>query len=235
MRSLAPARYAPYPASLYRDFLRRTLSDRQIALAPFTHAPAAGGTATLFVRHDIDTADCMRGMRTLLDVDRELGVVAGVYLMADAKAYRLADHRDEIAACRAAGFEVGLHTACYIHDDYFSALEAETRAFADALGFRPRSFTVHGLGEHRMDVRLRFYREVLHRLGEFGYEFTDCCPELRSYAHVLHDCHWDPEKQARFLYNELTGRRFPFERGKSYLLLTHPCYWTQQGFEARAA
>ncbi len=220
------AGYAPYSASLYRRFLSQALRDRKLRVASFLETSAAPGPATLFVRHDIDTAECMRGLRTLLDVDRELGVAAGVYLMADSKAYRLADHREEIAACRAAGFEIGLHTACYVHDDYFAALGAETRAFADALGFLPRSFTVHGLGQHRLDVRLKFYEEARGRMGEFGYTFTDACPELRAYDYVFEDCHWDDARQARFVYDDIAGRRFPFERGRSYLLLTHPCYWT---------
>jgi hypothetical protein len=232
LQSLSTAHYAPYPVRVYRDFLSRVLQDRELEVAPFVDANAGLGCATLFVRHDIDTAACARGMGVLLGIDRELGVRSGIYLLAGSTEYRLADHRDEIAAWRATGFEVGLHTVCYTHDDYFAALEAETRAFADALGFAPRSFTVHGLGEHRLDVRLRFYREVLPRLGEFGYEFTDCCPELRSYDRVFHDCHWDTAKQARYIYDELTGRRFPFERGKSYLLLTHPCYWLPQGRSA---
>lgn len=223
------AGYAPYTASLYRRFLSEALRDRKLRVAPFLETPAAEepGGATLFVRHDIDTAACMRGMRVLLDIDRELGVGAGIYLMADSKEYRLAEHRDEIAACRAAGFEVGLHTVCYAHDDYFAAFAAETSAFADALGFQPRSFTVHGLGEYRLDVRSRFRREVRDRLGEFGYAFTDTCPELRAYDYVFEDCHWDAARQARFVYDDLAGRRFPFMPGRSYLLLTHPCYWTR--------
>jgi hypothetical protein len=224
LQSLATARHAPYPARLYRDFLSRALRERDLEVAPFAGAPAAPGRATLYVRHDIDTAACASGMGLLLDIDRELGVRSGLYLLADSTQYRLADHRDAIAAWRAAGFEVGLHTACYAHDDCFAAFAGETRAFADALGFAPRSFTVHGLGEHRLDARLHFYREIPARLAEFGYAFTDI-PGVRGYDHVFQDCHWDDARQARCIRDDLGGRRFPYASGGRYLLLTHPCYW----------
>ena len=226
MRSLTPAAIAPYSSGTYRKFLAHALRDGALKVASFLDAPAGPGNATLYVRHDIDTADCMRRLRVLLDVDRELGVGSAFYFRADQEEYRLADHRDEIAACRAAGFEVGLHTSCYVHDDVFAAFAEETRVFVNALGFQPQSFTVHGMGEFRVDARTRFRREVLDRLGEFGYRFTDTCPELRTYDHVFQDCHWDAARQSRFIYDDLTGRRFPFAPGQCYLLLTHPCYWT---------
>jgi hypothetical protein len=225
LQSLSAARYAPYPARLYRDFLARALHDRALEVAPFVEAPAGRGLATLYVRHDIDTAACARGMGLLLGIDRELGVRSGVYLLADAPDYRLSDLREEIAAWRAAGFEVGLHTACYTHDDCFAAFAAETRAFTNALGFAPRSFTVHGLGQHRLDARMKFYREIPARLTEFGYAYTDI-PGVRGYDHVFEDCHWDGARQSRYVRDDLAGRRYPYARGGRYLLLTHPCYWT---------
>jgi hypothetical protein len=225
LQSLSAARYAPYPTRLYRDFLARALHDRALEVAPFVEAPAGRGLATLYVRHDIDTAACARGMGLLLGIDRELGVRSGVYLLADAPDYRLSDLREEIAAWRAAGFEVGLHTACYAHDDCFAAFAAETWAFTNALGFAPRSFTVHGLGQHRLDARMKFYREIPARLTEFGYAYTDI-PGVRGYDHVFEDCHWDDARQARYVRDDLAGRRYPYARGGRYLLLTHPCYWT---------
>jgi hypothetical protein len=225
MEALTVAGRAPYSAKVYRDFLSAAQRDPQLRIPAFLERPEADRRAMLFIRHDIDTAACIRGMRLLIDIDRELGISPGIYLMADTSEYRLADHRSEIEACRAAGFEVGLHTVCYTHDDYFEALRTETKVFADALGFWPRSFTIHGLGEHRLDIRLRFCNEILRRLDEFGFVFTDCSPELRVYDHVFHDCHRDPTGGSRVIYDELTGRRFPFANGKSYVLLTHPCYW----------
>jgi hypothetical protein len=228
---LAPALRAPYPVGLYRRFLQGAIKHRSVQLAAFC-AAADSQAASLFVRHDIDTADCMKNLDLLLEVDMELQVEAGVFLRADQEAYTLVDHRDRIERYRRAGFELGLHTSCYAHDDFLGALGEETRVFANALGFAPSSLTVHGLGSYRQDVRERFYERICDSLEEFGFMFADCCPQLRIYDYVFHDSHLDTQRNERFILNDLARGDFPFVVGRSYLLLTHPCYW--QHAEARA-
>jgi len=225
LKALKPAVDAPYAVSLYRDFLMRALGTGPIKVLGYRDSPSTG-RASLFVRHDIDTADCGRKMRLLLDIDREAGVSPGVYFRADEEAYRLAELRNRIEPYRSDGFEIGLHTVCYVHDDYLRAFEMETRVFRDAFGFSPTSFTVHGLGTHRHDVRMRFCDDVCERLEDFGYGFSDCCPKLRSYDYVIHDCHFDAKRDVRFVYDDFAGRDFPYAPGMSYVVLTHPCYWT---------
>ncbi|MDH7499443.1 MAG: hypothetical protein QHH30_03570, partial [candidate division NC10 bacterium] len=221
------AHQAPYPLHIYRRLLSQALSHPQVRLLPFTQsASAPDGPANLYVRHDVDTADCMRNLALLLDVDRELGVPAGVFLRADGREYALEKHRERIGSYRAAGLEIGLHTVCYLEEDYLGALQRETERFSRALGFRPSSFTVHGLGPHRMDARLRFCQEISARLREFGYSFSDCSPHLRAYDYTIHDSHWSQEARSRFIYSDFLHLS-PLRGGRNYILLTHPGYWVE--------
>ena len=221
---------APFPSRIYRSLLLHVLNNPKVQVLPFaTSDRFPTGCANLFVRHDIDTAGCIRNMALLLDVDRELGVPAGIYFRTDEKEYALASHRDEIQVYRAAGLEIGLHTVCYVEDDYLGAFSEETKLFAQALGFRPTSFTVHGLGPYRMDVRLRFCEEICGRLGEFGYVFSDCCPHLRTYEYTIHDSHWNEKEHIRFIYTDFLRLPSLLRRGKNYILLTHPGYWVNSG------
>jgi hypothetical protein len=202
----------------------------RVKMHPFTEpGPFSHASAHLFVRHDIDTAACMRNMPLLLEIDRELGVRAAVFLRADEEEYRLDGHRQAIQVYRDAGLEIGLHTLCYLEDDYLSALKRETRHFTHALGFSPASFTTHGMGSFRLEVRQRFYQEIHGRLGEFGYTFTDCCARLRAYDYTIHDSYWDDKRGSRFIYDDFLACRPLLLRGRDYLLLTHPGYWTPAG------
>jgi hypothetical protein len=218
--------HAPFPVHIYQGLLLQALSNPRIRVLPFTDtgSPSANQT-NLYVRHDIDTRECVQNMALLLDIDQEVGVRAGVYFRADDGEYALEDYRKEIQAYRATGFEIGLHTVCYLKDDYLDALRKETELFTRSLGFSPTSFTVHGMGPCRMDVRMRFCEEICGRLAEFGFTFSDCCPHLRSYDHTIHDSHWNTKERVRFLYSDFI--RLPlFSRGSStYVLLTHPGYW----------
>ena len=226
---LKVACYAPYPLHVYRSLLSHALRSPRIQLPPFgeSNHPSAS-SASLFVRHDIDTKRCIQNMALLLDIDRELGVPAGVYFRAEGEEYALASYQGEIQAYRAAGLEIGLHTLCYLEEDYLDAFRRETEVFRHAVGFSPATFTVHGLGPFRMDVRLRFCEEICARLGEFGYTFSDCCSHLRTYDYTIHDSHWNKEAGVRFIYNDFFDFP-PLLGGRNYILLTHPGYWVESG------
>ena len=176
----------------------------------------------IFVRHDVDTAACIRKVNHLLAIDREFQVPAGLYFRIDDAEYRLSDYKDWLNAWREEGFEIGLHTVCYLDDYPLEAFQRETAKFERDIGFHPRSFSVHGLGTFRADVRRRFYREISKHLHELGYVFGDI-PQLRAYDYVFQDCHLD-EKNKIFICEDVQGP-FPFQKGKQYLILAHPCYW----------
>ncbi len=226
LRTCQAVAAAPYDATIYEMFLESALRNRGLQHRPFLESSSPAAPASLYVRHDIDTAACIRSMDRLLEIDRSKRISAGVYFRVDGEEYCLEQNRERINQLREYGFEIGLHTVCYLADDYLKRFEAETRAFEHGAGFHPKSFTVHGLGQTRMDVRTSFCEEIVDRMAEFGYEFTDCHPRSRCYDHVIHDCHLDQQGGHRYIRDEFTSRPFPYERGKNYLLLTHPCYWS---------
>ena len=226
MISRKVARYAPYASSIYRELLYSIIQSKKNRVMPFIpNNETDSNEVKFFVRHDIDTKHCMKNMSLLLDIDKSSGVQSGVYLLSDGKNYSLSEHRSVIQSYREAGFEIGLHTVCYIEDNYLKAFERETKEFADNLGFRPRSFTVHGLGEYKLDVRIHFAEEIMGRLDEFGYTFTDCNLNMRAYDYVIEDCHWNESRKSRFIYDDFTRTPPFFKKGNNYLILTHPCYW----------
>jgi hypothetical protein len=121
--------------------------------------------------------------------------------------------------------EVGLHTSCYVVPDYEARFREETARFVDTFGFQPRSFTVHGLGDFRADVRQRLVETIGRDPGSHGYVFSDCDPSLREYEYVITDCHIDPESDSRQIYEDVVALP-PFLAGdRDYLVLIHPCYW----------
>jgi hypothetical protein len=221
-----PALYAPYPVNLYDQMLSQAKQIPGIQLVSFSEtADPAPGTRQLFVRHDIDTAKCVQNLPRLLKIDREMGISAGIYFRVDDQEYLFSECRELIEDARQAGFHVGLHTTCYLNDDYMETFRGERAKFTREAGFAPASFNAHGLGEFRLDVRLKFYDEISRRLHEFGYEFSDCCTALRPYDYVAQDCYWDEEKQARYLRNDFFHPENFFRRGSRFLILAHPCYW----------
>ena len=157
--------------------------------------------------------------------ERLLSLPAGVYFRADGIEYSLNDYRDAIERYRQAGLEIGLHTVCYTQIDYMSEFGRETDAFERALGFRPTSFTVHGLGEFCLDRRLQFYEEIANSLQSYGYAFTDCHPKWRTYDYVAEDCHWSAERNTRYLLDDFIDLPLLPKVGKArnFLVLTHPC------------
>ena len=218
--------FAPYPTTLYATLLSRCQVSKRIQFHPFTEQSIKDGSEVhLFVRHDIDTETCIQKMDLLLDIDQNLGIPAGVYFRVDDQEYRVSDYRNVIQSLRSLGLEIGLHTLCYLEDDYFSAFRRETGKFYDELGFKPRSFTVHGLGPHRLEVRLRFCEEIALRLDEFGYEFCDCHSLWRRYNYVIEDCHRDVGKEALYIYDDFNEPPSFLGSGENLLILTHPCYW----------
>jgi hypothetical protein len=217
---------APYPLSIYRDLCRRVAAGR-VVNPPFA-IPARPRPRELrvFLRHDVDTALCTTRLRAIADANLETGTRAGIFFRVDDEEYRMRDHRALAAELYGEGFEVGLHTACYVDDDYLGRLRREAEKFANEVGFAPSTFTVHGLGLFRWEVRQRFYEEIADCLAKFGFAFSDCHPSLRAYDYVIEDCHRDTTTGARFIYEDFERLPLFLRPAHDYLVLTHPCYWS---------
>ena len=217
--------YAPYNLELYTKLMEQLQNHPDINLLSFNDNHTQNDKVNVYLRHDIDTIDCMRNMPQLLDINLVHGIEVGVYFRVDDDEYRLQEHRDVVKAYKEKGIEMGLHTVFWERDDFMEAFKEETEKFEGEAGFRPLSFTVHGSGNYRKDVKEKFYSQIERRWGEFGYECTDCHPQFRRYHYVIEDCHWDEEIQQRFIYRDFEKLPDFLEKGKIYLILTHPCYW----------
>ncbi|MBN4072156.1 hypothetical protein JYT14_00340 [Flavobacteriales bacterium AH-315-E23] len=217
--------YVPHKLSIYQNILKNASLDARIKVGPFGEQKSSRDHINLFLRHDIDTLKCIQNIDLLLDSNLDLNLPAGVYFRVDDDEYCLKDHRDVVNACREKGFETGLHTICYAHDDYLDQFKRETEKFADEAGFRPTTFTIHGMGEKRLSVRKNFIRHMIKRHSEFGYTFSDCHKSFRGYHHVIQDCHIDFTVNQRFIFDDFKDFPSFFRKGLNYLILTHPCYW----------
>jgi hypothetical protein len=227
LRTRGVFQYIPYPLDIYDQLLRRLKTTDGNEILPFlSYRSSRGEVNNFFVRHDIDTKDCIKNLPSTLAIDENLNVQSGVYLRADDEEYCLSEYRTMIQRNRSLGFEIGLHSLCYLKDDYLGEFRKETEKFREEMGFQPRSFTVHGLGTFRLDVRNKFYREIAVSFRKFGYETGDI-PQLRAYEYVVQDCHLDSENR-RFLYDDVLNWPPLLLRGSHYLILTHPCYWNEE-------
>ncbi|MCA3265845.1 MAG: hypothetical protein ING19_07215 [Azospirillum sp.] len=225
LRRRRPVAYAPYDVSVYRDLLRQLRGRDDVRLAPFNQSALEPDRVNFFLRHDVDTAQCVANLAMVAERNAAESVSAAVYLRCDGDEYRPVDAATAVARCRALGFEVGLHSSAYVQDDSAAALRRELDVFADAFGFAPRSVTIHGLGEFRLAERQALVAHLIGSLATYGLDFTDAHESLRAYDHVITDCHPDPASGKRFIYGDMLRLPPLLRRGRAYLVLTHPCYW----------
>lgn len=218
--------YAPYPVGIYRELLARLKDSEIIDLVAFNQDTVLDGSKTqVFIRHDIDTAGCVSNLPGLLKIDAELGLVPGVFFLVSGDTYDLSSCKSLASTLYDRGYPLGLHTVCYLEDDYMSQFQREIDTFTKTLGVRPDTFNAHGLGNYRLDTRLRFYDEVADRYKDFGFSYSDCTSKLRAYNYVFEDCHWDTNKSNRYLKDDFMDPIKHIVRG-NMLVMTHPCYWS---------
>jgi len=227
-RKLKPCYFEPYPIDYYQRLIGKLSETQESIIHPFTEniIHINNNKSHIYIRHDIDTYECIRKMSYVLDTDLEYKIYPGVYLRADEEEYNLKSFRNLIWDYKQAGIEIGIHTICYKEEDYFSELERECKVFSDELGFQPISLSVHGLGLFRNDVRQRFYNEMKFRLDQFGLEFADI-PGIRNYDYVIEDCHKFKGESNRFIGHDFNNPFRYFFLSGIFLILTHPCYWTK--------
>jgi hypothetical protein len=220
-----PHAHAPHDVAVYAQLLQQARRARGLDLAPFLERKTGGRKPRLYFRHDVDTADCVRMLPQLIEANLKEGVPSPVYIRMDGTEYEPAALAGSVAKYRGQGVEFGLHSSCYTQDDYLAALRREIDGFTRCFGFPPRSMTVHGLGDHRLAVREQFSAEIVERLAEFGFAFTDCDVRMRRYDYVITDCHPEPGSDRRHIYDDMLRLPRFFQPDRDYLVLTHPCYW----------
>ena len=185
------------------------------------HGKPSNDVSYYFVYHDIDTPSCLENLYLLLEVDEKLQIPTAYHFRADSLDYDLSAHIDIMVELDRRGFEVGLHNSCYRLDNYFAEFERETSLISDCLGRQPASFSLYGFGLEHIINRRMFRLRVAWRMKSFGYTFSDSLFWDRRYDHVLGDCAFHEGKRVIFADWENP----PIAAGRSFLILTHPCYW----------
>jgi len=218
--------FAPYDLSIYKSLLNHLSNDKKYVISNLENyrIQAKENKIHIILRHDVDTSDCIKKMGLLLEEDLKWGFRPSVYLRVDEEEYSLGDWKVFIEEYHLKGVPFGLHSVCYVNQNYLETFRHETKKFILKTGIVPKSFTLHGLGEYGMENRLQFIKTAKEVAIDNGYRVTDCSEDFISYDYVMHDSHWDMANQKRYIMKEFI--RLPnFSKGKYYLILTHPCYW----------
>ncbi|WP_123661384.1 hypothetical protein [Pusillimonas sp. NJUB218] len=215
---------APYSLSLYHSVIKQ-VKRQGLPIERLDVSDAVGKTSRVFFRHDIDYAGCVTGAAAMLELNLNENIPIAVFLRVDGEAYAPEDAAALVETYRAKGVLFGLHTSCYVYEDYLGALERERLAFLKAYGFEPKTFTVHGLGELHLARRLAFTSYAAKNLKALGFDYSDCTADLRPYHRVFQDCDRDPLTGERAVFSDMTKLPPLLRRGCNYLILTHPTYW----------
>lgn len=218
--------FAPYQISIYQNLLKGLSSEEKYVVCNLENfsKKRRQDKVNILLRHDIDTSDCIRKMSLLLEEDLNYHFIPSVYLRVDGEAYSLHDWKALIEEYSQKGVPFGLHSTCYVYQNYIETFKEETKKFIDETGMIPKSFTLHGLGEQGIKNRMEFISKVKKIAKMNGYLMTDCSNDYISYDFVMHDSHWNGLNQKRYILDEFANIPL-FPKGKHYLILTHPCYW----------
>jgi hypothetical protein len=217
---------APYSSKIYQSLINRLKRTENIRICSFRDSlPDEAGTINVYFRHDIDTEACLNNLGSLLEIDKKSGIIPGIFFLVSDETYLLSSCKDLASKIHAEGYPVGLHSVCYLKDDYLLEFQKEIDFFTATLGFRPDTFNAHGVGSTKLENRLKFYDEISVKYKEFGFSYSDCCAKLRPYQHVIEDCHWDSSVSKRYIKADFEQPEAFIKPGNN-LVLTHPCYWT---------
>ena len=217
--------YAPYSSSLYKALLASLTSNNSINVCSFNATVSADtNKVNVFFRHDIDTELCLLNLQDMICIDKSFGVKPGIFFLVSDQTYDIRSCEAVAVELKSNGYAVGLHTVCYLEDDYLAEFQREIDKFTNTFGFKPDTFNAHGLGSIKQDNRLKFYDEMAIRYKDFGFEYSDCCAKLRQYQHVIEDCHLDRDKNNRYIKTDFAFADHFMQKGNN-LVLTHPCYW----------
>jgi len=160
----------PHSLGLYRELLTNLCRDARchpLSLEEYARGEGIEPDRVNFVlRHDLD-AGRPDAARALCGVERALGLRSSVHILVDGALYDPAVLVPLARELHADGFDVGLHTQAWMHEDYARALRDDLARFTDLFGFAPRTFSQHGAwprSEADLARRRRFSLETAELL-----------------------------------------------------------------------
>lgn len=147
LRADAPVSTPPHSLSHYRELLTSLTNDarcRAWSLAEYALGEnRAHDRVNVVLRHDLDAGDPSIA-RGLCEVERAIGLRSSVHILVDRQLYDPTRLVDVARKLHAEGFDVGLHTQAWMHEDYTAAFYQELDWFESLFGFSPRTFSQHG-------------------------------------------------------------------------------------------
>ena len=224
-RKSQPVSFPPHSLQLYERFLQSLQNNPKCVFRSLTEhvrgAPVDSQCVNVVLRHDLD-AGKPEVARALCDVEKTLGLRSSVHILVDGLLYDPTLLVPLAQQLRDGGFDVGLHTQAWIHNDYISAFHLDINRFEEVFAFPPRTFTQHGAYPRTEGDAL------LRRI-----EFTRKIPELIADTSIIgynNSFVWVSEDSNR------EGRPFPIDEhffkvaefsylGGVSLVLTHDNHW----------
>lgn len=216
---------SPYSLSIYRSVLSSCLK-RGYFFPEFDSNVRDTSKVRMFVRHDIDTLQCLKNMFETFKINDELNIPAAIFVRTDGMDYGLDELLIYKEILQNLKNRLGLHTSCYLAGKKWEeALNDEIIRFHKVFDFYPRWLTVHGLGDKMISYR----EELVNQVGASGQSngfkvFLDAHSKNRKYTYIIQDCWLKTDQKTRFIYSDFKDVP-PFRRNSENLILTHPCYW----------
>jgi hypothetical protein len=137
----------PHPIHLYRELLASLCDDLRCHPVSLADCALGTGKATdrvnFVLRHDLD-AGRPDVARALCEVERGLGLRSSVHILVDGTLYDPAVLVPLAHTLHEDGFDVGLHSQAWMHEDYARAFRTDLERFEHLFGFSPRTFSQHG-------------------------------------------------------------------------------------------
>ncbi|EKE00969.1 MAG: hypothetical protein ACD_21C00250G0042 [uncultured bacterium] len=214
-------RSSPFSFNQYQNTVLNISSQKRINILRFDENVEQRSVNFIF-RHDLDTQTCLENFNILADIHLETNTPLSVFIRTDNLDYPF-KHSFQYIEQYLDKFQIGLHSSCYIYDNPLKKLEEEVNDFNEIYGFCPKFLTLHGLGNYKHTERMQLINDLSTQYQDFGFVFTDCVPELRTYNYVIQDCHLGSDGN-RYIKKDSVILP-PSINGNCYLILAHPCYW----------
>lgn len=217
--------FAPYSLDVFRNFLNLATLNNNVSIKLLSKEFPDPTLLNIYLRHDIDNEKDVKNLEYMISILLSMEIRSAIYVRMDRLEYDPIQLRDYLQDLRANGYEIGIHTSCYLYDNYMDVFKEETDAFHHLFGFTPTSFTIHGMGQVRWDVRMAFLSSIKLEMKSLGYSFCDTLDI--TYNHVIQDCHGGPDFKNRYIMRDFKLLPLSLKNGEIYLILTHPGYWSR--------
>lgn len=223
LRGLPSTYRNPFKLALYQTLLETFI--RAVAKSDYADRTAPPTGLRWYARHDIDTELCVQNFSTMVDLELHLGLKVDSFIRVDALDYDPSSMQSLVNFYVRKGIEFGLHTSCYLHHDYETALLQELATFKTLFGFAPKGLTFHGLGDLYRERRDQAEHFLAKSYKDLGFDYADVPGAQLNWHYVLQDCNLAGDSGRRQLELAWLDAEFFSDKPLDVLVLTHPCYW----------